>query len=120
MSAVPDRKGRIEEEMERERLRLPLCFCRSGTICAVQEDLPTAGFHCGMLLTAGRIRKEGTIMAKERFVEVYSQGVANVEKIIVDTQTGVNYLLASSAQTAGCGMSVLVDAEGKPIVTPVR
>ena len=59
-------------------------------------------------------------MAKERFVEVYSQGVANVEKIIVDTQTGVNYVLASSAQTAGCGMSVLVDAEGKPIVTPVR
>ena len=59
-------------------------------------------------------------MAKERFVEVYSQGVANVEKIIVDTQTGVNYLLASSAQTAGCGMSVLVDADGKPIVTPIN
>lgn len=59
-------------------------------------------------------------MAKNRFVEVYSQGVANVEKIIVDTQTGVNYVMASSAQTAGCGMSVLVDAEGKPIVTPVR
>ena len=59
-------------------------------------------------------------MAKERFVEVYSQGVSNVEKIIVDTQTGVNYLLASSAQTAGCGMSVLVDADGKPIVTPIN
>ena len=28
-------------------------------------------------------------MAKERFVEVYSQGLTNVEKIIVDTQTGV-------------------------------
>ena len=59
-------------------------------------------------------------MAKERFVEVYSQGVSNVEKIIVDTQTGVNYVLASSTLTAGCGMSVLMDAEGKPIVTPVR
>ena len=59
-------------------------------------------------------------MAKERFVEVYSQGASNVEKIIVDTQTGVNYVLASSTLTAGCGMSVLVDAEGKPIVTPVR
>ena len=32
-------------------------------------------------------------MAKDRFVEVYSQGVANVEKIIVDTETGVNYVL---------------------------
>lgn len=58
-------------------------------------------------------------MAKDRFVEVYSQGVTNVEKIIVDTQTGVNYVLASSSLTAGCGMSVLVDAAGKPIVTPI-
>lgn len=59
-------------------------------------------------------------MEKDRFVEVYSQGVSNVEKIIVDTQTGVNYVLASSALTVGCGMSVLVDADGKPIVTPIN
>ena len=58
-------------------------------------------------------------MAKDRFVEVYSQGLTNVEKIIVDTETGVNYVLASSAMTVGCGMSVLVDAVGKPIVTPL-
>lgn len=56
---------------------------------------------------------------KERFVEVYSQGLTNVEKIIVDTQTGVNYLLAASTLTTGCGMSILVDADGKPIVTPM-
>ncbi len=59
-------------------------------------------------------------MAKDRFVEVYSQGVANVEKIIVDTETGVNYVLASSSLTAGCGMSVLLDADGKPVVTPIN
>ncbi len=35
-------------------------------------------------------------MAKDRFVEVYSQGLTNVEKIIVDKETGVNYLLAAS------------------------
>ena len=58
-------------------------------------------------------------MAKDRFVEVYSQGVTNVEKIIVDTQTGVNYVLASSALTVGGGMSVLVDADGRPIITPM-
>lgn len=58
-------------------------------------------------------------MAHERFVEVYSQGVTNIRKIIVDTQTGVNYLLASSNMTSGCGIAVLVDAEGKPLVTPV-
>ena len=57
--------------------------------------------------------------SKDRFVEVYSQGLTNVEKIIVDTHTGVNYLLAASTLTAGCGMSILVDADGKPIVTPV-
>ena len=59
-------------------------------------------------------------MAKDRFVEVYSQGLTNVEKIIVDTETGVNYVLASSAMTVGCGMRVRVDAEGKPIVTPME
>ncbi|EOS39505.1 xylan 1,4-beta-xylosidase [Lachnospiraceae bacterium] len=56
---------------------------------------------------------------RDRFVEVYSQGLTNVEKIIVDTQTGVNYLLAASTLTTGCGMSILVDADGKPIVTPI-
>lgn len=59
-------------------------------------------------------------MAKERFVEVYSQGLTNVEKIIVDTETGVNYILASSALTVGYGMSVLVDQDGKPVVTPME
>ncbi len=59
-------------------------------------------------------------MAKERFVEVYSQGLTNVEKIIVDTETGVNYILESSALTVGCGMSVLVDQDGKPVVTPME
>lgn len=36
---------------------------------------------------------------KERFVEVYSQGVTNVRKVFVDTETGVNYLLVSSSMT---------------------
>ena len=58
-------------------------------------------------------------MAKDRFVEVYSQGIVNVAKIIVDTETGVNYLLASSTLTAGCGMSILVNQNGKPIVTSI-
>lgn len=58
-------------------------------------------------------------MAHERFVETYSQGVTNVRKIVVDTQTGVNYLLLSSNMTGGSGVTVLVDADGKPIVTPV-
>ena len=58
-------------------------------------------------------------MAHDRFVEVYSQGVTNVRKVVVDTVTGVNYLLLSSNMTGGCGVSVLVDADGKPLVTPL-
>ena len=107
--------------MERELLRPPLCFCRSGTICAVQEDLPTPGSHCGMILSAGRQdEKGGNYHGKGTFRRGLLPGRLQRGKIIVDTQTGVNYVLASSTLTAGCGMSVLVDAEGKPIVTPAR
>lgn len=59
-------------------------------------------------------------MAKERFVEVYSQGIVNVARIIVDTETGVNYLLGSHNKANGTGLTVLVDRDGKPIVTPVE
>jgi hypothetical protein len=83
-----------------------------------REALPWYASSCRQ--AGRRKRKERERMAKDRFVEVYSQGVANVEKIIVDTETGVNYVLASSSLTAGCGMSVLLDADGKPVVTPIN
>lgn len=57
-------------------------------------------------------------MAKDRFVVAYSQGLVNVETVLVDTETGVNYLLAASS--LGAGLTVLVDQDGKPIVTPVK
>lgn len=49
-----------------------------------------------------------------------SQGVVNVAKIIVDTETGVNYLLGSHDLRTGTGLTVLVDRDGKPVVTPVE
>ncbi len=58
-------------------------------------------------------------MAKSRFVEVYNQGIVNVAKIIVDTETGVNYLLASHNKANGAGLTVLVDRDGQPVVTPI-
>ena len=67
-----------------------------------------------------RDRKEETDMAKERFVEVYNQGIVNVVKIMVDTETGVNYVLGSHNKASGTGMTVLVNADGKPIVTPIN
>lgn len=57
-------------------------------------------------------------MSEERFVEIYSQGVTNARKVIVDKETGVNYLMVSSSLTAGCGLTVLLDKDGKPVVTP--
>ena len=59
-------------------------------------------------------------MAKDRFVETYNQGRVNVARIIVDTETGVNYLLASHNKANGTGMTILVDQNGKPIVTPIE
>ena len=58
-------------------------------------------------------------MAEKRFVEVYSQGMTSIYKIIVDTHTGVNYLIAFNA-ACGSGMTVLLDAEGTPLVSPPR
>ena len=56
-------------------------------------------------------------MAKKRFIETYSQGTIDTKRVIVDTETGVNYLLL--ATRLGGGITVLVDKDGKPIVTPV-
>ena len=54
-------------------------------------------------------------MAKEkRFIKVYSQGAGSTE-IWVDSETGVNYLFRSSGYSGG--LTVLVDSEGKPIIT---
>ena len=54
-------------------------------------------------------------MEKDRFVEVYSQGITNVEKIIVDTETGVNYVFHRNGNAAG--FTPLLDREGKPVVS---
>ena len=55
-------------------------------------------------------------MAKEkRFIKTYSQGAGSVE-IWVDKETGVNYLFYASGYAGG--LTVLLDKEGKPIITP--
>ena len=54
-------------------------------------------------------------MAKDqRFVKVYSQGMGTTD-IWVDKETGVNYLYRSSGY--GGGLTVLLDREGKPVIT---
>ncbi len=58
-------------------------------------------------------------MAENRFVEIQSQDsfFSWNAKILMDTKTGVNYLFVRDGY--GGGLTVLVDREGKPIVTPV-
>ena len=57
-------------------------------------------------------------MSKEkRFIKVWTDGAFGNNEILVDRETGVNYLFAQAGYAGG--LCVLVDREGKPIVTPV-
>ncbi len=53
----------------------------------------------------------------KRFVRVYKQGAGSIE-IWVDKVTGVNYLYHQSGYAGG--LTVLLDKDGKPVVTPVE
>lgn len=55
-------------------------------------------------------------MAKNnRFEKVYKQNMGSME-VWVDKETGVNYLYHQSGYAGG--LTILVDKDGKPIVTP--
>ena len=54
-------------------------------------------------------------MADERFKKTYTQGVANITEIWVDRETGVNYVFHASGYAGG--LTPLLDADGKPIIT---
>lgn len=51
----------------------------------------------------------------ERFEKVYDQGVITKTEIWVDKETGVNYLWHRDGYAGG--LTPLLDAEGKPVVT---
>ena len=55
-------------------------------------------------------------MKKDRFIKVYSQNslFGCNERILVDVETGVNYLFC--AEGFGCGLTVMLNADGKPVV----
>ena len=51
----------------------------------------------------------------ERFVKVLEEsGIITCSEVWVDTQTGVQYLFHASANSGG--LTVLVDAEGRPLL----
>ena len=57
-------------------------------------------------------------MAKkeERFIKIHSENMGS-EMILVDRQTGVNYLFVSSGYAGG--LTPLLNRDGTPVVTPV-
>ncbi len=57
-------------------------------------------------------------MAKEkRFEKVYTQGALETIEILVDRETGVNYLFRQNGYAGG--LTPLLDRDGKPVVTPI-
>ena len=63
-------------------------------------------------------------MAKEkkekRFIQVYSQGggfISPSMQILVEKETGVNYVYAASGYSGG--ITPLLNRDGTPVVTPV-
>ncbi len=52
----------------------------------------------------------------ERFEKVYTQGAVTTTEIWVDKETGVNYMFHASGYAGG--LTPLLDAEGKPVITP--
>lgn len=58
-------------------------------------------------------------MAKEkRFEKIYSQSKISTMEIWVDKETGVNYLVYQAGYAGG--MTVLLDKDGKPVITPIE
>ena len=51
-----------------------------------------------------------------RFEKVYKQGTIVITEILVDKETGVNYVFHRDGNAAG--LTPLLEKEGKPVVTP--
>lgn len=52
---------------------------------------------------------------KDRFQRIYKQGVMSTIEILVDRETGVNYLFTASGYAGG--LTVLLDKDGKPVIS---
>ena len=58
-------------------------------------------------------------MAKEnRFQKIHGEGLREGVELLLDTETGVQYLFYKSGYAGG--LTPLLDADGKPIITPAE
>ena len=53
-------------------------------------------------------------MADKRFQTIYSQGTINVVEILLDTETGVQYLFHKDGYCGG--LTPLLGSDGKPVL----
>ena len=58
-------------------------------------------------------------MAKKdkRFEITYKQGALDIIEILVDQETGVNYLFRTNGNAGG--LTALLDREGKPVISSI-
>ena len=54
----------------------------------------------------------------KRFECIYTQGGFSASEIWVDKETGVNYFYHAAGYSGG--LTVLLDREGKPVITPIE
>ncbi len=54
---------------------------------------------------------------EKRFIKVYSESMGE-NQIFVDSVTGVNYFYHNSGYSGG--LTVLLDKDGKPVITPIE
>mgnify|MGYP001180886834 CR=1 FL=1 len=57
-------------------------------------------------------------MKDKRFKVIYSQGTVDVQRILVDRETGVHYLQTSSGYAGG--LTPLLDRDGKPVIRMIN
>ena len=56
-------------------------------------------------------------MDNKRFEVIYKQGTLSTCKIILDKETGVQYLMTTDGYAGG--LTPLLDREGKPVVSRI-
>ena len=56
-------------------------------------------------------------MAEKRFETIYKQGSLTSYRIILDRETGVQYLMTTDGYAGG--LTPLLDREGKPVISRV-
>ena len=56
-------------------------------------------------------------MANKRFEVLYKQGSLTSYRIILDTETGVQYLMTTDGYAGG--LTPLLDREGRPVISRV-